>query len=465
MITLSIGFLGCFSACDSGEEGPAIAPVEQDESLSGGENFTTSVRGENAFGVQGANLTSDQETQFVVGNSLFRSNWVTAPASVKSLDGVGPIMNAISCGGCHFKDGRAKPPESGNFAGGGLLFRLSVPGEDVHGGPLPDLNYGGQLQDKSILDVDYEGQVKVTYQEIAGQYPDGTSFSLRKPVYEFMDMKYGTLDASLMVSPRIAQQIPGLGLLEAVPGEFIESLADENDLNSDGISGKANYVWNEQLQQTTLGRFGWKASQPSIVQQVAGAFNGDMGITSSIFPELGFTAAQQELYGSLPDGGAPEIDDERLDKITTYIKGLAVPVRRDVDTKNVLRGKYLFTQLNCSGCHIPKMQTGSGNSIAALNNQTIRPYTDLLLHDMGDGLADNRPDYLATGSEWRTAPLWGLGMIEAVNRHSFLLHDGRARNIEEAILWHGGEAQKAKEGFVNLPVTDRDKVIDFIKSL
>jgi CxxC motif-containing protein (DUF1111 family) len=451
-------------ACSENER-PAIASAEPGEEMSGGENFTTFDFSENAFGEPGQNLTSAEETQFGTGNFFFRSNWVTAPASVASLDGVGPMMNAISCGSCHFKDGRAKPPASPTENLNGLLFRLSVPGVGPHGGSSDEPNYGGQFQDKSILGVNEEGDVHVSYVEQAGQYADGAAYSLRKPVYEFTNLKYGALQNDFEYSPRIAQQVPGLGLLENVSEQTILAFADDNDANGDGISGRANYVWDEVNQKSTLGRFGWKANQPSLLQQTAGAFNGDIGITTSVFPSEGLSPAQAAIYGALPNGGTPEISDENLAKIALYIKTLAVPARRDWQETQVLRGKLLFTQLNCSGCHIPKMQTAASNSVGALNNQTIRAYTDLLLHDMGEGLADNRPDFLATGREWRTPPLWGLGMIKTVNGHTFLLHDGRARTIEEAILWHGGEASRSKDDFTQLSKTDREALLRFIESL
>jgi CxxC motif-containing protein (DUF1111 family) len=451
--------------CEHEENKPALATVEEGEELSGGENLSSFDFSENAFGKEAKTLTGDQLTDFVVGNSLFRSNWVTAPASVQSLDGLGPMMNAVSCGSCHFKDGRAKPPETSGEKLNGLLFRLSVSGQGQHGQPLDDPNYGGQLQDKSILGVDNEADIIVSYEEIVGQYADGTSYHLRKPHYTFQNLHFGNFSADVMVSPRIAQQLPGLGLLENISAETILSFADEHDSNGDGISGKPNYVWDEKNQKTVLGRFGWKANQPSILQQTAGAFNGDMGITTTLFPGENLTAAQKQKYTDVPNGGEPEIDDNRLDRIIFYIQTLSVPARRDWENTEVLRGKKLFADLQCSACHISKMQTSSTGTLDALNTQTIRPYTDLLLHDMGPGLADNRPDYLADGNEWRTPPLWGLGLIKTVNKHTYLLHDGRARNMEEAILWHGGEGENSKVNFTTLPKTDREALLKFLESL
>jgi CxxC motif-containing protein (DUF1111 family) len=453
-----------FLSCNQ-DENPSVASVEIDEQYSGGTNATTFDFGENAFGVQAKGLTSEQDGYFVTGNSVFRANWVTAPASVQSLDGLGPLFNAISCGSCHFKDGRAKPPGSPDEALNGLLFRLSIPGAGAYGEPLGDPVYGGQLQDKAILSVNYEARVRVTYQEIGGQYADGTSYSLRKPIYEFHDLKYGDFAVGWMYSPRIAQQVPGLGLLEIVAEADILSFSDENDANGDGISGRPNFVWDVENQQIVLGRFGWKANQPNIKQQTACAFNGDIGITTSLFPNDHLSPIQQQQYPGIANGGSPELSDETLRKVVSYMRCLSVPARREHDDATVLRGKYLFQELNCSGCHRPSLSTGAGGDITALNNQKIWPYTDLLLHDMGAELADNRPDFLASGSEWRTPPLWGIGLIPTVNDHSFLLHDGRARNLEEAILWHGGEGEKAREGYKKLTKEDREAIVEFLESL
>lgn len=453
-----------YASCKE-KDTPGLAETEVGEQFSGGNNGTTFDLGQNAFGGQANGLSAAEEGFFVTGNSFFRSNWVTAPASVQSLDGLGPIFNAISCGSCHFKDGRAKPPATPEEALNGLLFRLSIPGIDANGGPLGEPVYGGQFQDKAILNVQNEGLVRVSYQETSGQYPDGTSYFLRTPIYEFTQLNYGPFAAGTMFSPRIAPQMPGLGLLEIVSEADILAFADENDTDQDGISGKANQVWDAKLQQMVLGRFGWKANQPNLAQQTAGAFNGDLGITSSLFPQDHLSPSQQQQYPNVPNGGNPEITDDIFQKVVRYTQALAVPARRDHDDLTVRRGKFLFQQINCSGCHRPTMSTGTNGDIAALHDQKIWPYTDLLLHDMGPGLADGRPDFLATGAEWRTAPLWGIGLIQTVNGHTFLLHDGRARNIEEAILWHGGEAEKSRDDFKKLNKADQDALIRFVESL
>ena len=459
--------IGLAAISCSEDDSPIVLKPEINQRFTGGGNFTSFDFSLNAFGAEGRNLKFQESLDFGIGNSRFDMPWVVAPASVKSMDGLGPFHNAIACSSCHFKDGRAKPPASAGEALNGLLFRLSIPGKDANGAPLPEPTYGGQLQDKGILDLKGEALVEVTYTEQAGTYPDGNTYSLRKPNYRFHSLQFGKFDPNMMFSPRIAQQMMGLGLLENLSEATLLEYADANDANNDGISGRANYVWDSEKKKQVIGRFGWKANTPNIKSQVAGAFNGDMGLTTSLFPKTDMTDKQRKILGSNmpPNGGEPEVIDVILDDIVTYTTALAVPAQRDFDKQHILQGKQIFDRLDCIKCHRPKMKTGTGHRIKSLDNQTIRPYTDMLLHDMGEGLADNRPDFLASGSEWRTPPLWGIGMIPTVNKHSFLLHDGRARNVEEAILWHGGEAQKAQKQFKDLSKTDRQLLIDFVNSL
>lgn len=443
---------------------PSPEPV-YDSIYAGGPNFTTFVRGENIFGTQGKHLTSNQSIDFVVGNSLFRTNWVAAPASVKSLDGLGPVFNARSCGSCHFKDGRAAPADAFEIPRAGLLFRLSIEGNTPTGAPKPHRVYGEQLQDKSNPNANYEAKVNVQYEYIDGQYPDGTSYSLRKPIYSLSDLQFGPITEQYFISPRIAPQIPGLGLLESIDEDDILQHEDPDDSNNDGISGVANKVYDAIHKREAVGRFGWKAGMPSILQQNAGAFNGDMGLTSNIFPDDDWTDIQAEKYPDLIDGGKPEISDSQLYRITLYVQSLSVPAVRNVETAMYIKGKKLFHSVGCGKCHVESYTTRMGNDIAALDNQKISPYTDLLLHDMGVELSDQRQDFRASGQEWRTPPLWGIGLIPAVNKHTRYLHDGRARNIEEAILWHGGEGQKSREAFKELTKKDREDLIFFINSI
>ncbi|MEM9548699.1 MAG: di-heme oxidoredictase family protein [Bacteroidota bacterium] len=450
------------TAC--GEE-PEVSSEIDPELLAGGVNFTTFVGGENAFGVQGEELTRDESRLFVAGNSLFRSNWISAPASVMSLDGLGPVFNAISCGSCHFKDGRAAPPDEFSVDKSGLLFRISVDGFTETGEPRPHPVYGAQIQDRSLPAASYEAKVRIDYEFIAGTLDDGTPYELRKPIYTIEDWQYGDVTNPFDLSPRIASQLVGLGLLENIDEDDILALEDVNDSDNDGISGKANYVHDAENGGTTLGRFGWKSNQPSLRQQNAGAFNGDMGLTSDIFPKDDWTETQESQHPEIANGGEPEVSEEQIFRISLYVQSLAVPATRNIDDPQYSSGKQLFLDINCSGCHNPSFQTGIGSSISSLNSQKIAPYTDLLLHDMGPDLADNRPDFEATGTEWRTAPLWGIGLIPAVNDHTRYLHDGRARNLEEAILWHGGEAEESKNKYKSLSLQEREDLLFFIKSI
>ena len=451
-------------ACSSNEDvdpGP-----EEGTQLLGGGTTVFDVSGE-AYSFPARNLDDPGRDQFSLGNHFFRRNWVTAPASISGNDGLGPTFNATSCDACHFKDGRGAPPGPDDKMFVGLLIRMSVPGTDEHGGPLPDPAYGNQFNHNAILGVPSEGKAAVTYEEVPGTYADGEAYSLRRPTYAFTDLAFGPFGAGSMISPRVAQAMIGLGLLEAVPEETVLALADPDDRDGDGISGRANVVWNQRAQKATLGRFGWKANQPTIEQQTAAAFVGDIGITSKLDPLENCPAAQTACASAISGGtpGSPELDDQKMTAITSYSRTIAVPSRRDWERADIRHGEALFSQLGCASCHATKLHTGTVDGFPSISNQTIRPFTDLLLHDMGPDLADNRPDFLATGVEWRTAPLWGLGLIQTVNKHEMLLHDGRARGVAEAILWHGGEAQKSKEAFKNLPKTERETLLAFLEDL
>ena len=464
---LAIFFL--FIACETSVSEADLTP-EDGEVYSGGE--TTVFRTDNkAFSQSVANLSFVGQSKFSEGNSIFNRNWVAAPNTNVFHDGVGPLFNSRDCETCHFRDGRGAPPQSFGEKMRSMLIRLSVPGTDAVGGPKPEPTYGGQLQEDGIFNVAPEGKTRISYEEISNTYPDGTPYTLRKPIYTFVELGYGPMSPDVLISPRVAPAMIGLGLLEAISEADILSAVDELDTDGDGISGRANYVWDAIHRKNTLGRFGWKANQPSMHQQVAGAFNGDMGLSTSVFPDQNDMPAQKLANKPVgyskddPKDEQFEVIDSRLEPVVFYSQRLAVPARRDVDNKTVLYGKKLFNQMNCSGCHTPSFVTGEMKNAPELSNQKIFPYTDLLLHDMGDGLADNRPDFLATGNEWRTPPLWGIGLIETVNNHTNFLHDGRARNIEEAILWHGGEAETSKNEFMKLSKADRDAVLKFLNSL
>lgn len=438
-------------------------PPDGGDALSGGATtvFNTTI---DAFGQPARNLPLDLRTDFFVGNAFFKRDWVTAPSSTEGSDGLGPLFNARSCSSCHFKDGRGRPPLTSDEPFVGLLFRLSIPGEAEDGGPLDEPVYGGQLNQQAILGVAEEGRVAVSYSEIPGAYDDGDPYSLHIPTYEFVDLAYGPLDADVLVSPRTAPFVFGLGLLEALDEATILERADPDDSDGDGISGRPNWVWDRREQRVVLGRLGWKANQSSIEQQSAGAFRGDIGLTSALFPADNCTAAQADCLAA-PSGGSPEVDQNKIDAITFYGRFLAVPARRDVDDPDVRRGEALFASIGCASCHVTTLTTGTRADTPTLSEQRIHPYTDLLLHDMGAELSDDRPDYAADGREWRTPPLWGIGLLETVNRHTMLMHDGRARGFAEAILWHGGEGEGAREAFRALSRDERAALIRFMESL
>ncbi len=458
MLVLLVGIL-----VQRGSIRPTQAEIEAILHARLGGDTTAFVTNRNAFSLSARNLSNAERRIFEVGDSFFNQNWVTAPASTEARDGLGPTFNAQSCSSCHVLDGRGKPPENMDDPERGLLFRLSIPGTDVTGGPLGDAVYGSQLQDRSILSVPVEGRVITTYREIPGAYADGEAYTLLAPTYSLTDLALGPLDPNVMVSPRIAPSVFGMGLLEAIPEAAILTQADPEDADGDGISGRANMVWDIQREVTALGRFGWKANVPTVEQQVAGAFHGDIGITSRLFPAENCPPAQHHCQ-SVPTGGSPELPDERLAKIVFYSRTLAVPAMRDMDDPQVRQGAGLFLRAGCAACHTPSYTTGE-DAIEALSQQVIFPYTDLLLHDMGEGLADDRPDFLANGREWRTPPLWGIGLVDNVNGHTRFLHDGRARNLAEAILWHGGEGAAARDAFINFTRQQRAALLRFLESL
>ncbi len=429
--------------------------------LGGGATIDDSTR--DAFSRPLPGLSRQEKRLFFVGNSFFNQSWVAAPASTTARDGLGPLFNSRSCAGCHFKDGRGRPPLQEGESPTGLLLRLSVAGAGDYGAPKPHPIYGGQLQSHAILGVLPEGSLSIHYTEINGQFADGTPYILLMPHYSINAPNYGDLPPDLLISPRVANQMIGLGLLEAIPEAAILANADPADADGDGISGKPNYVWDFLRGEVALGRFGWKANQPTLYQQVAAAFNGDIGITSSLFPDQNCTAQQVECRARR-NGGTPEIEEDDLLKVVLYAQALAVPAARDAADPQVQHGKALFAAAGCHLCHTPSFTTGA-HPIAALSGQVIQPYTDLLLHDMGGLLADNRTDYGADGREWRTPPLWGIGLFETVNGHTRYLHDGRARNLQEAILWHGGEAEQSKQYFLQLSQADREALLRFLRSL
>lgn len=440
-----------------------------------GGDTTVFVAGFNAFSMAAANLDEAGRTRFAIGNSFFRRNWVEAPSSTAARDGLGPLFIARSCGACHPQGGRGAPPavDGGDHREQpvALLFRLSLPDTDEHGGPVGDPAYGDQFRIAAVRGVPPDGRVRIEYVERTGRFADGETYALRVPSYRFEALAYGDLDPRTMVGPRIAPQLIGMGLLEAVDADDVLENARVQSRRDDAIHGTPNRVWDAFARTTVIGRFGWKANVGSLAHQTAAAFQADIGITSTRFPLQPCTPRQTACL-SAPRGGRdgrPEIDDRTLADVIFNQAVLAPPASRNVADPDVRRGAASFAAANCDVCHRPAYTTapvGDGPyTSAALGGQAIRPYTDLLLHDMGDGLADGRPDYLASGRQWRTPPLWGIGLVPEVNGHGYLLHDGRARGVLEAILWHDGEARESRMRVERMTREERMALVKFVESL
>jgi CxxC motif-containing protein (DUF1111 family) len=451
---LAIFSLLLFSCNDSQDY--VELPNLNERLYAGGE---TTVFSENstAFRTPAVNIYGGDLDMHLLGDTDFEQAFVTAPAMINN--GLGSIFNNTSCVSCHPKDGRSAFPE--NIANlSGLLLRASIPGTDAHGGPNPVPGFGTQIQNQSIFGTFPEARYQVAFETKTETLSDGTVVTLRKPIITLYDT-YISFPGNGMLSPRIATPVFGLGLLEAIPEANLLAMQDISDSNGDGISGKANYVWDPIDNMLKIGRFGWKAGAPTVLVQCAGAYVDDMGVTNYVFAnEVG--AGQSNGQDGLTDD--PEISDITLNQVTFYCRTLAVPAPRNISNETVRKGAKTFDDISCNKCHVPKQHTGS-NTIAAISNQTIFPYTDLLLHDMGSDLADNRPDFLASGTEWKTRPLWGIGLTQVVNGHTHFLHDGRARNMTEAILWHGGEAQASKDKFKQLSTDKRNELLAFLNSL
>ncbi len=419
---------------------PACGDNEEGDERQGGDT-TVEKRDRESFNQPAANLTVAERARFQAGRSPFLFRWEPPK--------LGPLFNNISCVGCHGNNGRGLS-QTGQFAmPSQALVRVSLPeGEPGDpGGPIPVPGFGTQLQDHAVVGLP-EVSVAVTWIESGVMYDDGEIVALREPRLDVRTPDGNHLPGSTRMSYRIGPAIIGLGLLEAIPEDTLRALEDPDDADGDAISGRLNQVWDPEQQATVVGRFGWKANNSTIHVQVAGAFLNDIGLSSIVFPE---------------DGGFRDLNDQQLADTVFFTSTAAVPMAA-TSSRSAARGRALFRTMGCAGCHIPTLVTGD-HEIDAVAHQTIHPYTDLLLHDMGDRLSDGRPDFLAEGTEWRTPALWGIGLQATVNPMVSYLHDGRARSLAEAILWHGGEADAAREAFRTSSRTDRDALIDFLRSL
>jgi CxxC motif-containing protein (DUF1111 family) len=429
---------------------------DHNEYLSGGAQ-TVFDEGAGAFSNSFMGLSPKNEFNHEVGDGIFDRTFVSAPSPVNP--GLGPVFNGVSCASCHVSDGRGHTPAPGEQMIS-LLMRISVPGENENGGPAPVPGYGEQLQQRAIVGAQPEAYVDIQYSYQTYSFPDGETYELRTPSYTLQN-GYTAIPSDIMISPRIAPPMIGLGLLEAIPEEDILAREDINDANADGFSGKANYVWDVIKQKKVIGRFGWKAAVPSLLQQAGFAFSEDIGITNFIYKN-------ESNYNPLQGNNSSndlELSDSLVHAVAFYIKTLAVPARRNIDAPEVKKGKQVFKEAKCANCHVPMSKTAVNVAFPELSNQTIFPYSDLLLHNMGTGLSDKRKDNMAEGYEWRTRPLWGIGLTKKVNGYTHFLHDGRARNFLEAIMWHGGEAAQSAIYVGQLSTSDRHALVKFLESL
>ena len=425
-------------------------------------------------------LSAKQLKQFPQGEKVFNNFWmaVNNPLIPLTWDlslpgpsggewGLGPTFLATNCAACHVNAGRGRVIDSGGLAVQNVL-RISVPGEGPHGGPKPDPNYGTDIQmfdtvtRKDTTQRAGEAEVFIDWVTQKFSFADGEELELRKPKVRVENLNFGPLAEGVMLSLRNSQAMVGMGYLQAVSDKDILALAEKQ--KELGLNGRPNYVRDDINKQTAIGRFGWKANQPSVRQQIASAFSGDIGVTSSLYPETNCTSVQKECVEAIRNP-QPELRPEMWDAITNWTLSLEVPNQRNKTKPEVKRGEQLFAATGCGGCHVPEMRTGKFEPVPALSHKTIRPFSDLLLHDMGPDLADGRPDFKASGSDWRTPPLWGIGLSKQVNASTSFLHDGRARNLTEAIVWHGGEAKPAKDKFVAMPKTERHDLLEFLNSL
>lgn len=454
------------TACQSGPTDLAQPPLSAEL----GGDTTTTVKDHNAFSMPANNMPMLERLNFSVGNSFFRNPWVIAPATTTARDGLGPLFNTNACQNCHIKDGRGIPrDEPGTTNNVSMLVRISMPEEYASSakqltqlGSVPVPHYGLQIQDFALSPVPAEAQVQVDYHYFPVELSDGEVVELRRPRLSLSHPGYGDFPDELQISARIAPPMIGLGLLQAIPEDALLQL-EHDSRHRKHTTGKLNRVWDHTAQKTVIGRFGWKAGQPNLTQQNAMAFHEDLGITSTLFADPPCQPTQTVCLQAA-NGGEPELRVNIQDQVDFYTANLAVPAMRGVDHPEVRRGAEIFSSIGCDSCHKPHWKTGP-SEMPWLAHQDIYPYTDLMLHDMGDGLADNRAEFEANGREWRTPPLWGIGLTETVVGHAFFLHDGRARSLREAILWHGGEAERSRETFMSINKTDRQALLTFLKSL
>ncbi|MFW3405605.1 di-heme oxidoredictase family protein [Aliarcobacter butzleri] len=409
-------------------------------------------------------LNNEEHDKFMLGRSFFSIPWVEAPSVTTARDGLGPLFNANSCISCHPKNGRGTLFTKNNLPSRALIARLSIKSDDSlehkellkYQGFVPEPVYGNQLAINGIFGVDFEGKIKIDFEKKEVVFPDGEKQVLLKPKYSLTDLNYGDLHKDVNISYRIAQTLNGMGLIALISDEDILANEDVDDKDGDGISGRANWVYSKITKKTELGKYTWKASVAFLKEQIANAASNDIGLTTSVNPSENCTDFQKACKNAPKAKDSIDLPDERLDSIAFYLKNIKSYTPKN--TKEYNEGLALFEAVSCSKCHITSFNTKEGFKIS--------PFSDFLLHDMGEDLSDGRVEFLASQNEWRTAPLWGLALHKKINKEEpRLLHDGRARSYQEAILWHGGEAQNSKESYMNLPKEKREKLIKFLEEL
>jgi CxxC motif-containing protein (DUF1111 family) len=380
------------------------------------------------------------------GHSVFHRSFRTISGSGRPV--LGPLFNNDSCSSCHVRVGRGPIQLHPSTAGSTMIVKVGARTRSTKQAAPSLPGIGEQLQDRS-LDGSSRFAIRLRWKSTTGAYPDGENYSLRRPQLSLSLPRYHQREFT--TSLRMTPQVIGMGLLEAISSERILSLADPDDRDGDGISGRATRVLNRETKAFEVGRFGFKATHPTLKQQTAAALFHDMGITTEMFKK---------------PARPPELSNRELLSLVFYQQVSGVPGQRAPLTPDVVTGRELFQSIGCTACHVPHHQTSSTASPHYLASQAISPYTDLLVHDMGPGLADGRTEFGVSGREWRTAPLWGLGMYEVISpRNTGFLHDGRARTLSEAILWHGGEASSSRAAFVSLSALQRAQIISFLRSL
>jgi len=404
-----------------------------------------------AFGQPMRGINSAVLAKFNYGLGLFRHERAPIIQSDDTIAGIGPLHNARACVACHIRDGRGAPPDHAAVDGTrSIVFNLVGPA----GG---DGVYGAQIQDQAAGDLPTEGVPRVTWRAHPVTLADGTTVSLRQPLWHVDQPGYGAIDPATQIDARVAPALVGLGLLQAVDADTILAQADPEDLDGDGISGVASMVGPPDA--PVLGRFGWRAGAADLMAQAAKAAHLDMGLSVPGLAQPGGDCTQaQAACRHRAATGRLDLSANDIFLLAFYVAHLDVPDRRNSHDPAVQRGETVFADLGCGKCHLPRLRTGSA-AAPEFANRDIAPYTDLLLHDMGPALAG------PAGPEWRTTPLWGIGLTRAVSGHNLLLHDGRARGFAEAILWHGGEASAARDGFAGLDAADRAALVSFLQSL